>query len=70
MIAHIAVDRHPMTEGLLSAGDYDSEETGTEESGSDISEDESVPPLEDDGSEGSNASVEDADQKPLVKKHK
>ena len=42
---------HPVVGG--PAGDYDSEETGTEESGSDSSDDESIPALEDADSEGS-----------------
>ena len=53
-----------------AAGEYDSEETGTEESGSDISEDESLPPLDEVGSDDDAAGTQSSAEKSLVKKQK
>ena len=45
------------------AGEYDSEETGTEESGSDLSEDESIPALDEGDSDGEVADALASDRK-------
>ena len=50
-------------------GEYDSEETGTEESGSDSSDDDDdMPALVDMESDASTATADQSEQKPLTKK--